>query len=61
MVALLVPDRMNLDILATKLGVGNNDFAEQCKDKDLIGSVLKKLVQTGCQHNLPKFELYHVP
>ena len=56
-VALLVPDRMNLDILATKLGVGNKDFAEQCKDKDLIGSVLKELVQTGRQQNLVKFEL----
>ena len=57
MVALLVPDRTNLDILATKLGVGTKDFAEQCKDKDLMGSVLKELVQTGRHQNLAKFEL----
>ena len=56
-VALLCPDRINLHILATTLGMGTKDFAELCLDKDLNGAVLKELVQTGRQQNLAKFEL----
>ena len=56
-VALLCPDRINLHILATSLGLGTKDFAELSLDKDLVGAVLKELVQTGRQQNLAKFEL----
>ena len=56
-VALLCPDRINLDFLATKIGIGNKEFAEQCRDKVLIGAVLKELIQIGRQQNLAKFEV----
>jgi len=56
-VALLVPDRKQLDELASKFDKTNLTFESQCEDKDLTGAVLRLLVQHGKKHKLEKFEI----
>jgi len=56
-VALVCPDRLNLDRLATKMGKGKLDFSDQCTDKDIIGAFLREVVQHGRKFKLEKFEL----
>ena len=57
MVALLCPDRGNLQKLAEKFGKTDTDISALCGDKDLTGAVLRELVQYGKQLRLEKFEL----
>ena len=43
-VALLCPDRINLDILATKIRIQSKEFAEQCEDKNLFRLVASRIL-----------------
>ena len=56
-VALLVPDRANLQKLADKLGKEGLEFTELCRDRDVTGAALRELVNYGRQLKLEKFEL----
>ena len=56
-VALLVPDRANLQKLADKLGKAGQEFSSLCRDKDMTGAALRELVNYGRQLRLEKFEL----
>merc|ERR1711915_56145 len=56
-VALVCPDRLNLDRLSSKVGKPALGFGDQCADKDIIGAFLRELVQHGRLMKLEKFEL----
>jgi len=56
-VALICPDRLNLDRLAKKMGKEKLDCSDQCTDKDIIGAFLREVVQHGRKFKLEKFEL----
>jgi len=57
-VAIVCPDRAALARLAVKLGKDANTEPEQLiEDKDLVGAVLRELVQQGKKGQLQKFEL----
>ena len=70
-VALVCPDRLNLDRLASKLGKQDTDFTSLAADKvnhhsftfaayvlqGVVGAVLRELVQHGRNMKLEKFEL----
>lgn len=70
-VALVCPDRLNLDRLASKLGKQDTDFTSLVADKvnhysftfaaslwqGVVGAVLRELVQHGRNMKLEKFEL----
>merc|ERR1719334_755764 len=56
-VALVCPDKLNLERLSKKLGKSELSFVDQCSDKDLTGAFLREIVQHGRQHKLEKFEI----
>ena len=56
-VALLVPDRVNLQKLADQLGKAGQEVSSLCRDEDMTEAVLRELVSYGRQLRLEKFEL----
>lgn len=56
-VALVVPDKNRLEVMAEKLGVTGLEFEELCKNKDVTGAVLRELHSHGKRVGLQKFEL----
>ena len=56
-VALLVPDRANIQKLADRLGKQGIEFSDLCRDRDVTGAALRELVNYGRQLRLEKFEL----
>merc|ERR1711915_1135862 len=57
-VAIVCPDRAALARLADKLGKDSKmDIDQLVADKDLVGAVLRELVQQGKKGHLQKFEL----
>ena len=56
-VALVCPDRLNMERLATRLGKTNLSFSKLCSDRDVVGAVLRDLILHGRKLKLEKFEL----
>ena len=56
-VALLVPDRVNLQKLADQLGKAGQEVSSLCRDEDMTEAALRELVSYGRQLRLEKFEL----
>jgi len=56
-VALVCPDRLNLERLSSRVGKPALGFGDQCADKDITGAFLRELVQHGRLMKLEKFEL----
>ena len=56
-VALIVPDKLKLEAMAEKLGLGELSHEELCRNKDVTGAVLRELQVHGKRLGLEKFEL----
>ena len=56
-VALVCPDRNNLEQLATKLGKTDLSLTSLGSDHDVVGCVLRELIKHGRKMKLEKFEV----
>ena len=56
-VALVCPDRAQLERLAAKLGKTNVEFSRLCGDRDVVGALLRELVMHAKLMRLEKFEI----
>lgn len=56
-VALVIPDKVRLEVMAEKLGLTGLSHTELCNNKDITGAVLRELHLHGKRVGLQKFEL----
>ena len=56
-VALVCPDRAQLERLAARIGKSNVEFTAMCSDRDVVGAVLRELTVHAKLMRLEKFEI----